>query len=284
MTIDEQFRIATEERIARYVVGIAVEKNAGIGTGTLVLVGGQRYILTAEHVIGESKQDDIRFWLRPPAAIRQKAAADAEISEIGEGTFGDRLPIVEIWKDKTIDIAAMRLDSSWVPPEAVEVYDVRKSLEFMRWDDAKLDGLSLVLFGFPEGNSKELFTEGNRSFRFLGCASYLTEYSVELNKTAWSNFSSERSPAKEFVFKYHSILSDIEPHGFSGGAVWVLGDNPNRKIWQPDPILIGGVHHYMRRSGVLVAAKLPTFIAAELMPAVGSGKVDSGSPVSSETD
>ena len=176
--ISDHFRLATLELIARYTVGIAVENNTGIGTGTLVLIGGERFILTAAHVIGQSNPNDIRFWMRPARALREKAAANTTNAEIGGFSLGVHLPIVEILKDSRTDIAALKLDSSFVLQEAVEVYDVRKSHEFMNWEDRKLDGLSLVLFGFPVGNSREIAVDGNRSFRFLGCASHLSERCV----------------------------------------------------------------------------------------------------------
>jgi hypothetical protein len=176
-----------------------------------------------------------------------------------------QLPIVEILKDPRSDIAALKLDSSFVLPEAVEAYDVRKSHEFMNWEDEKLGGLSLVLFGFPVGNSREVAVHANRPFRFLGCASHLSEYSLDINNTAWSRLSSQHSKSKDFVFKYHGLLDDLEPHGFSGGAVWALGDDPNAAIWRPDPILVGVVHHYARTVGLLIAAKLPTFIEAHIV-------------------
>jgi len=38
-TIDEEFYNATQERMARYTVGIAVANNQGVGTGTLIASG-----------------------------------------------------------------------------------------------------------------------------------------------------------------------------------------------------------------------------------------------------
>jgi hypothetical protein len=269
-SLSDHFRLATLELIARYTVGIVVENNTGVGTGTLAFIGGERFILTAAHVVGDSNPEDIRFWMRPSKPIQEKAAADTTASEVGGFTLGVRLPIVEILKNPITDIAALKLDSSFVLPEAVEVYDVRKSHEFMSWEDEKLDGLSLVLFGFPVANSREVAVDGNRSFRFLGCASHLSEYSLDLNNTAWSRLPSRHSKSKDFVFKYHGFLDDLAPHGFSGGAIWVLGDNPNAAIWRPDPIFIGVVHHYASISDLLIAAKLTAVIEAQSVPADGS--------------
>ena len=63
--LNQQHRKANIERIASYTVGIASERNTGIGTGTLALLDGQRFILTAKHVLGTSKPDELRFSASP---------------------------------------------------------------------------------------------------------------------------------------------------------------------------------------------------------------------------
>ena len=68
-TINEQQRLATFERIAGYTVGVAVEKNTGIGTGTLITDGTNRYVLTAAYVIGGAEIGGAHFWLRPSSAL-----------------------------------------------------------------------------------------------------------------------------------------------------------------------------------------------------------------------
>jgi len=263
--LHNHFRLATLEVIARYTVGIAVERNRGVGTGTLVLVGQERFVVTALHVVGDTNCDDIRFWLRPSKPLQEKAAADTSNSEIGGFSLGVQFPIIEMLKDPKNDIAALRLDPSFDLPEAVEFYDVRRSYEFTSWEDGRFDGLSLVLFGFPVANSREVAVRGEVSLRFLGCAVHLSEYSLDLNNSAWSGLSSRFSKPRHFVFKYHDA-EGLEPHGFSGGAVWTLGDDPNASVWRPDPILIGVVLNYARAAGLLIAAKLPTFIDASTSP------------------
>jgi len=62
-SVNEQLRLATLERIASYTVGIAVEKNRGIGTGTLVTDETDCYILTAAHVIPGADTGAARFFI-----------------------------------------------------------------------------------------------------------------------------------------------------------------------------------------------------------------------------
>lgn len=265
--IDEQSHVATIERIARFTVGIAVERNTGVGTGTLISLGPERYIVTAAHVIGDSKPDTIRFWFRPPAPIQEKPAISTTNAEIGGYTAGIHLPIVEVGLDPATDIAILKLEASFCLPDGSDSFNVLKSLELMKWPEEKLDGLSLVLFGFPTDNSRPVHTIGNNTFHFLGCATHVSHYSVDLNRTAWSKLSSTVSPNKDFVFEYGLNSENIGPRGFSGSGVWVLASDPGNSIWKPDPLLIGVTHTHFAKYGLLAATKLSAIL--EMTPNSG---------------
>jgi hypothetical protein len=80
---DNHLRLATFERIARYTVWIAVEKNTGVGTGTLIAVGKDRHVVAGVNV------RMINFWMRPPAALIEKHALDTTSSEVGRLSVED---------------------------------------------------------------------------------------------------------------------------------------------------------------------------------------------------
>jgi hypothetical protein len=115
--LNEQHRKANIERIASQTVGIASDRNTGVGTGTLALLDGQKFILTAKHVLGKSTPDELRFWLRPPTAMRDKAAKDTTNEEVGGFTIGVKLPIVDAQLDEVRDVATLRLDPNYILPE-----------------------------------------------------------------------------------------------------------------------------------------------------------------------
>jgi hypothetical protein len=261
--LSQQHRKANIERIASHTVGIASDRNTGVGTGTLALLDGQKFILTAKHVLGESTPDELRFWLRPPTAMRDKAAKNTTNEEVGGFTIGVRMPIVDAQLDEVRDVAALRLDPKYILPEGPEFYDMRRSVPLMRWDEQELDELTLLMFGFPIDNSREVTTEGNRKFMFTGCAEHMSNYSTDLNTKAWARLSSRFSRGKDFVFTYNGDAEEYKPHGFSGSGVWVLGETPNAPVWTPDPIMVGIVHSWVRKLGMLIALKLPAFIEAE---------------------
>jgi hypothetical protein len=261
--LNQQHRKANIERIASHTVGIASDRNTGVGTGTLALLDGQKFILTAKHVLGKSTPDELRFWLRPPAAMRDKAAKDTTNEEVGGFTVGEKLPIVDAQLDEVRDVAALRLDPNYALPDGPEFYDMRRSVPLMKWDEKKLDGLSLLMLGFPIDNSREIPTEGRLKFMFMGCAEHLSNYSADLNTKIWSGIESKFSRDKDFAFTYSGDAEEYRPNGLSGSGVWVLGETPNAPVWTPDPIMIGIVHNWLRKSGNLLALKLPAFIEAE---------------------
>ena len=261
--LSQQHRKANIERIASHTVGIASDRNTGVGTGTLALLDGQKFILTAKHVLGKSTPDELRFWLRPPTAMRDKAAKDTTNEEVGAFTIGVKLPIVDAQLDQVRDVAALRLDPNHILPEGPEFYDMRRSIPLMKWDEQELDELTLLMFGFPIDNSREVTTEGNRKFMFMGCAEHMSNYSADLNTKTWARLSSQFSREKDFVFTYNGDTEEYKPHGFSGSGVWVLGETPNAPVWTPDPIMVGIVHNWVRNLGMLIALKLPAFIEAE---------------------
>ena len=261
--LNQQHRKANTERIASYTVGIASDRNTGVGTGTLALLDGQKFILTAKHVLGTSKPDGLRFWLRPPTAMRDKAAKDTTNEEVGGFTIGEKLPIVDAQLDDVRDVAALRLDPHYTLPDGPEFYDMRRSLPFMKWDEQELDELTHLMVGFPIDNSREVNTEGNRKFMFMGIAEHMSDYSADLNTKIWSKIVSKFSRDKDFAFTYNGDAKEYKPHGFSCCGVWVLGETRNAPVWTPDPIMIGIVHNWFPKQEILLALKLPAFIEAE---------------------
>jgi hypothetical protein len=151
--LDEQSRLAAYERIARFTVGIAANNNLNIGTGVLVRQNENRCILTAAHVIRDCAPESLRFWLRPPAPMKEKAARDALDWEIGLTTEGTCLPVTLEGLDERLDIGVLRLDPAFELPDGPDFYNLVHSREFTPWPDAKLEGTSLYLFGFPTENS-----------------------------------------------------------------------------------------------------------------------------------
>jgi hypothetical protein len=152
----QQTRLAIIERIACHTVGIAVNANTGIGTGTLVACDADKFVLTAHHVIADAKSSEIRFWCRPSASI---------------------VPIQEQIVDAEADVAVLQLNPNFAPPEPSVYYDLRESRPFAAWPEAKLEGISRFFFGFPVENARPVRAFGVAGpFLFLGTAHGVCDY------------------------------------------------------------------------------------------------------------
>lgn len=194
--------------------------------------------------------------------MREKAAADTTAKDVGGYTAGAALPIVEIIRNNESDIAVLRLDDSFRLPAEADCYDVSNSHEFLDWPEDRIEGLSLFVFGFPTDNSHFIYSHGENAFRFIGCATFVCDYSTAFSGSKLKRLSSPISPEKDFVFEYTGCQLGIGPAGFSGSGVWVIPDDQTKMVWSPDPLLIGVVHRYVKKFESIAAAKLSAFLAS----------------------
>jgi hypothetical protein len=274
--INAQQRTALVERIACYTVGIAGNENTCIGTGTLATIDQQHLVITAEHVLKGVDVEGIRFWCRPSAPIIEKAAKDLSRSEIGRLTAGQKLPIETIITDPVTDLAAIKLFSDFKLPEPCEFYSLDKSRQLARWPEDDLDGLSLIYFGFPAANSLPLWTVGDNTYHYLGCAHGVCHYDKALNTPPWNKFPVSISPDKDFLLKYSLSPENIAPQGFSGCGVWVGSENPESLVWGSEPLMIGTIHSYLEKSSLLVATKIAKIL--EIARFTAQGRFQKPSP------
>jgi len=255
--VNQQQILSVAERISKFTVGIAAENNTAIGTGTLVAHGKSRYVLTAEHVIRGVDPTTLKFWCRPDSPIIEKAAADATIADIGRLTEGISLPIDKVELNVELDVALLEISPTFELPSPCEYYDLSRSQQFMVWPESKLDGCSLMYFGFPVQNSQVLAEEGNKKLLYLGCAYSFCHYDSDLNRTLWNRIHHRFSAERDFLMKYEAPEGAIHPGGFSGCGIWLCTQTPDQQVWQPDPMLIGVMKQYLPTLDTLIATKIP---------------------------
>jgi len=127
-------------------------------------------------------------------------------------------------------------------------------------ENAKLDGLSLLCFGFPTANARVVgATTDGGTVNFLGCASHVSDYETDLNAAVWNRLSSSISPEDNFVLRYNGVGQDLNPHGFSGCGVWIA-EATAEALWSPKTTLVGVVHRYVEKLSLLIATNLPAVL------------------------
>lgn len=251
---DQQTFRAILESISSFTVGIAVENNTAIGTGTLIASGSKRFVLTAEHVIRDVNPAQISFWCKPKAPLIEKPASQVTNAELKTLTSGIAFPTREIKLYPDVDLALMEIDPEFELHGAAQFYDFSRS-DVVGSDMATLNGISLLCFGFPVDNSRIVAVDGNHVLRFLGCTSNVCYYESALDADSWQQLPSSLNPEHNFVFRYNEHEPELKPPGFSGSGVWINA-TAESNIWAPDPLLVGVVHRYASNLSVLIATKL----------------------------
>jgi len=257
--VDKQKFTAIVERIAVFTVGIAVNDNTSVGTGVLVEDGAKRFVLTAEHVVRDVDPSRMRFWCKPAAPLIEQRASDAPRNELQSLTYGYVFPIRAITTDESADLAVLSLDPEFRLPGASEFYNFSLSAP-LTGQSTNLEGVSILCFGFPVANSKEVSRVGQNVYNFTGCACHACYYDSALNSTLWNRISISFSPDANLILRYSESEGWFEPDGFSGCGVWVATEGATDLLWKAVPILVGVEHHYVKRLEILIASRLSSIV------------------------
>lgn len=221
------------------VTGSGEQRWAGLGTGTLVRWDGRLLILTASHVIGDTRVEDLRFFLpnetTPTPVSRQDLSTLKGVRASGLRPFTD-LNVGRVFRDDTIDLAAIPVEEGAVersPATAFELSD--EAVE------AK-PGQSSLVVGFPRDISRVLQDDSR----------------VVFPQFDWSLVAESRPTLRDFDDSRHFVASytppqsapDADPRGLSGAARWARrGSTPG--VWHPNIDIIGVTITYYRGSQLL---------------------------------
>jgi hypothetical protein len=238
--LDKAEYMALQESILKSTVGIGIDKNTVIGTGTCVSYGGKNFILTAEHVIRDATSEAIRLFI-PPAtplmehSMRSGLPPNSLGGPIVMGDFFETgLPLVDLDND----IAALPIESTVLFPKHMRFLEMEHVLSQIS------DGASMLLLGFPVDNSTVL----GPNAKLLGLTSEHANYSTTLQQN--SHLHSSYDPASHLVVNYTRLDDGIEPFGFSGAGVW-CNFNVETQIWEPKPAFAGVVTSWHRNQNLI---------------------------------
>jgi hypothetical protein len=234
---------AIEEAVRKCTVGIVSGSCAqlwqGIGTGTLIHWRGQHFILTAEHVIGETSPADLRFFLpndAPPLMVDR----DVLLSIPGVPTSALRpfsqLEPGRIERDRHLDLAAVHVSESIETKYPATFFDLTDE-----GVGPQVGQTSLVL-GFPYDVSRVLKNESRVVF------TQVDWWPVEPYPSDLPGF--DRSV--HFLTRYSppATYPNANPRGLSGAARWTRkGNTPG--VWHPNMEIIGVTVTYYPAAGLL---------------------------------
>jgi hypothetical protein len=225
--IDRAEYMAFNEATLRSTVGLAVNNNRGIGTGTLVSYKERTFAFTAEHVIRGADLQETRYFVPPSTPLIEHSMRDGfpqkfELAYAGDCFKVDGNAVI----DRGNDLAAIPLVPSPLMPSYMQFFPIENRLEAIN------DGASVLLVGFPVANST-LVSGVNKA---LG----LTSEHALFSRTLQTQFTlhSSYDPSRHFLIDYSRIDDGITPYGFSGAAAWCSGPSGG-PIWAAKPIFAG---------------------------------------------
>ena len=202
-----------------------------IGSGTACTWEGHRLILTAEHVVGDSKPDDLAFLLRVDGALNWEGMGKPEkvVPRV-------KLPIETILRDKKDDLAAIVLNANRLTGSRMQFCELPKQL--MRRRTLRRKGC-LILHGFPRDRQFAISERKipNAAVNYFAARPIILPAMIAAHpaKTLSSNYD----PDRDVLVNYEPRELGMQPHGFSGAAVWCERLRHSGSIWTASPMMFG---------------------------------------------
>jgi len=241
LALQEQVTFAFEEHVAWHTVGIVCDDGKAIGTGVAVSFAGRNLVITAAHVVQETRPDRISFMFRPPGTLVRAPLPEAA-SRRHQVAVTPRIEarIADVIADRTLDIALLAVSWELSRERRVRFFELRPDAL------APVAGTIVLSKGYPTDCALPM---GGQDKLLLSVAN--SGYIAENPKLgSLDGFD----PQQSFVVPYH-LAKIAHARGFSGAPAWFQKPTPG--IWRPNPGLAGICTNYYRHSGLL------SFVRAE---------------------
>src|SRR5216683_1159937 len=233
--------IAVQEAVACHTVSLIVNKSESIGTGSAILWRGHSLILTANHVVKDSPNDDIYFHFRHEGAMKVAPLDKLHSHPEMKYTRKVRVEIGRRDSSEDLDLAVLEVQESISADHLVQF--------FVLPEDAVTPptGTIIVMHGYPSDLSRTVAPRTRASYAMILWSR------IEKNPT-FEPFDSET----EFVAKFRTKGIDIHARGCSGAGVWF--DQPTNGVWHPNLGLAGVCTHYYERRKLLSVVRIELVI------------------------
>lgn len=222
----EEASSAFEEAIAWHSVGVVVNRFQEVGTGVAIQWKGHDLILTAAHVIRDTKVENLRFFFR---VIGQLTRGDIKTAPSFIAAPYRKIHIVRVERSRDQDLAFLEVGAE-LEKDGPVFYQMDPKIP------ARLDR-NIVLYGLQA----ELNREVAPSAFAVGAA-------VEWTEEVPPGF--ENGEGVELVVRYTSV--ERHPRGFSGCGAWSHALRPKDALWHTAPYLRGIVTLYRKTPPSLV--------------------------------
>jgi hypothetical protein len=198
----------------------------GLGTGSLVRWAGRHLILTAQHVIENTKPEDLRFFLpanSPPGMADRKTILGITGAPTQSLLGFSELTAHEIYADLDLDLAALVVEEQLDGKHPAAHFH-----ELVAGGVTPAPVHTVMSFGFPHDLTRTTHED----------------HTVAFSYSEWSEIvSSDQNPFYNFDAATHFLVRfednpDAHPRGMSGSARWFRrGKTP--EVWHPNVDIAG---------------------------------------------
>lgn len=226
---------AIQEAVAWHTVSLIVNNSESIGTGSAIFWHGHPLILTANHVIKDSPNDDIYFHFRHEGTMKVAPLDKLHSHPDMKYKRKVKIEIGRRYASEDLDLAVLEVQESISADHLLQFFAVP--------EDAVAPPAGTIVM--TQGNPSDL----KKTVAPGTAASYaLIEWSRIEKNPKFEPFN----PETEFVTKFR--VSDLHARGFSGAGVWF--DKPTNGVWHPNLGLAGVCTAYYERLKLLSAVRI----------------------------
>jgi hypothetical protein len=233
-----------EEALYWHTVGILAASGAGIGTAAAIRWNRHCLLVTANHVISDTADSDLRFYFRPSGTMKR-----SRWGVVPSGLVSLSPPIAIISFDRfvarSLDLAALIVSPTLENQVNVKFHDLGASPKLPRPMREPVQAI-----GYPS-DSLKLFSPGSPAVAACGISG-----SLDLT---WR--PPDFKPRRDLLLKFPGAEEDVHPRGFSGAGVWYHKPTPKPGIWSPNVALAGIVTHYYERQARLLILRVEKLVS-----------------------
>lgn len=226
---------AIQEAVAWHTVCLIVDKSQSIGTGSAITWRGHHLILTANHVVKDSPNDDIYFHFRHEGTMIVAPLDELHSHPKMKYKRKVKIEIGRRCASADLDLAVLEVRESIANDHLVQFFAVPEDAV------TPLVGIAVLIQGNPSDLKKTVAPGLAASYKII-------EWSRIEKNPKFERFN----PETEFVTKF--IAKNLHARGFSGAGVWF--DKPPNGVWHPNLGLAGVCTAYYPRQRLLSAVRM----------------------------
>lgn len=230
---------AIQEAVAWHTVCLIVNKSESIGTGSAILWRGQPLILTANHVVKDSLNDDIYFHFRHQGTMKIAPLDKLHSHPEMNYTRKVKIEIGHRYTSEALDLAVLEVQESISKEHLIQFFPLTKD------SITPPPGTIITMRGYPSDLARTVAPQTAASYAMI-------QWSRIEKNPQFEPFN----PETEFLTRFKP--NNLHARGYSGAGVWF--DKPTSGVWHPNLGLAGVCTHYYSRRKLLSVVRIEPVI------------------------